>query len=88
MTLLVLLGVCLLWLALAAIVKDLHAQAKDRRDERIMAAYQRQEAARMHAWNLTRIEQIRQAAAEEMLRAASDAGDQVIEGTATEIEHR
>ena len=50
-----------------------------------MAAYQRQEAARMHAWNLAAIDRTVQATAEQMVRVATEAHGDVIEGTAVEI---
>ena len=88
MALLLLLGVCFLWFVLAGIVRDRHARAKERRDERIVAAYQRQEAARMHAWNLAHIQQVREVAIQEMLRVADNANGHIVEGTAVEVMRR
>ena len=88
MALLVLLGVCLLWCFLVSLAKELHAEAKDRRDDRIMAAYQRQEDARWHAHNLADIDRAARTTAEEMVRVAAEANGGVIEGTAVEIDRR
>jgi hypothetical protein len=78
-------GAILLWLFFVGVIKELHAEAKNRRDERIMAAYQRQEAARMHARKLASIDRTVQATAEEMERIATEVDSDVIEGTAVEI---
>lgn len=69
-------------------VKELNTRAKDRRDERIMAAYERQEEARFHAYNLAAIDRTARATAEEMLRVAAEARGEVVEGTGREIEQR
>jgi len=74
----------LVWLAITT-VKDLDAKAEERSNERIMAAYQRQEAARYHAQNLAAIDRAVQATAEEMVRTAAEARGEIIEGTAVEI---
>lgn len=66
-------------------VKDSYTKSKDRRDDRIMAAYQRQEAARQHARNLADIERIRRATAEELIRVATEAQGETIEGTAVGV---
>jgi hypothetical protein len=50
-------------------------------------AYERQEAARLHADDLAEIARIRRATAEEMIRVAVGDAD-VIEGTAIEIRRR
>jgi hypothetical protein len=74
----------LVWLAITT-VKDLDAKAEERSNERIMAAYQRQEAIRYHAQNLAAIDRAARATAEEMVRTAAEARGEIIEGTAVEI---
>jgi hypothetical protein len=74
-----------LWFVVAEVVKSTYAQAKDRRDERIMAAYLRQEEARFHAYNLAAIERAHHATVEEMVRIAAGASSDVIEGAAKEV---
>jgi alpha-beta hydrolase superfamily lysophospholipase len=86
--LLVLLGGSFLACFVFNVVKELHIQAQDRRDDRIMAAYQRQEAARYHAENLAAIDRAARATAEEMVRTAADARGEIINGTAIEIKPR
>jgi alpha-beta hydrolase superfamily lysophospholipase len=83
--LLVLLGGSFLACVVFNVIKELHTEAKDRRDDRIMAAYQRQEAVRYHAENLAGIDRAVQATAEEMVRTAAEARGEIIEGTAVEI---
>jgi hypothetical protein len=85
MALLIVIGVCVLWCMVFNVARDMYTEAKHHRDDRIMAAYQRQEAARMHAWNLADIDRTVQATAEEMVRVAAEADDGVIEGTAVEV---
>lgn len=67
------------------VVKDAYTKVKDRRDDRIMTAYQRQEAVRQHARNLVDIERIRQATTDELIHVATEARAEVIEGTAVEV---
>jgi hypothetical protein len=68
-----------------AAVRELHTCAKDRRNERIIAAYLRQEEARTHACDLAAIERIRRTTTDELLRVAAEARDDVIESTAVEV---
>jgi hypothetical protein len=84
----ILIAIALLFASFIAVevVKDTYTKAKDRRDDRIMAAYQRQQAARQHAANLADIERIRQATAEELVRVAAEASSEFIEGTAVEVQ--
>jgi hypothetical protein len=84
MALLILLGVCLVGCFLVSVAKELHTEASRRRDDRIMAAYQRQEAARIHAGNLADIDRTVRATADEMNRVAAEADGEIIEGTAVE----
>jgi hypothetical protein len=78
----------ILWFVLVEVVKNAHAGAKDRRDERIMTAYLQQEEARFHAYNLAAIDRTVRATAEEMLRVAAEARGDVVEGTAVEVKDR
>ncbi len=66
-------------------IEEACVEAKRARDVRNAAAYRAAEAARMHAWNLERIERVRKAATEEMLRVAFEDSGEVIEGTAVEV---
>jgi hypothetical protein len=88
MLLIVVLVAVVVGFCIAEAVKDGHAKAKDRRDERITAAYQRQEETRFHVYRLAGIERTRRATAEELIRVAREAGGEIIEGTAQEIERR
>ncbi len=69
----VVIGLFIPWWYAVAVAKEMHAQARDRRDDRIMAAYLQREDIRMHAWNLASIERVRQATVEEMILAAGEA---------------
>jgi hypothetical protein len=88
MWIVIVLVVFVLWFVLVEVVKGTHTKAKDRRDERIMAAYQRREDARFHAYNLAAIERTRQATVEELMHIAAEASSDVIEGTAVEVTDR
>jgi hypothetical protein len=80
-------GVIVLWFFLVGLARELHMEASHRRDDRIMAAWEREESARAHRYRLAEIEARRQATAEEMIRVAADASGKIIEGSAVE-EHR
>ncbi|HEX5852519.1 MAG TPA: hypothetical protein VFY36_05450 [Solirubrobacteraceae bacterium] len=80
--------VLFLFVVLEDVFKDLYIEARDRSDERIMAAYQRQEAARAHAENLAGIDRAVRATSDEMIRVAAEARDDVVEGTAVEVTRR
>ena len=86
MALLIVIGVCVLWCMVLNVARDMYTEAKHRRDDRIMAAYQRQEAARMHAWNLADIDRTVQATAEAMVRVAAEARGEIVESTSVEVE--
>jgi hypothetical protein len=85
MALFILLGGFALWCLLFNLARELHTEANNRRDDRILAAYHRQEAARYHAQNLAAIERKRRATAAEMVRVATEANGEIIEGTAVEV---
>lgn len=74
-------GLFIVWWYTVTVVKEMRAQARDRRDDRVMTAYLQREDIRMHAWNLASIERVQRATAEEMVRVAAEAGGEVIEGT-------
>ncbi len=77
-------GLVIAWWYVVAVAKEMHAQAKDRRDDRIMTAYLQREDIQMHAWNLASIERARQATAEEMVRVAAETRGEIIEGTSVQ----
>lgn len=81
----IVIGLFITWWYVVAVAKEMRAQARDRRDDRVMAAYLQREDIRMHAWNLASIERARQATSEEMLRVAAEGCGEVIEGTAVEV---
>ena len=85
MAVLILISAWFLWFVVVEIVKDTHTKVTDRRRNRIMATYQRQEAVRMHAWSLADIDRTTQATVDEMIRVAAEADSDVIEGTAVEV---
>jgi hypothetical protein len=84
----IVIGLFIAWWYAVAVAKEMHAQARDRRHDRIMAAYLQREDIRMHAWNLASIERVQRATAEEMVRVAAEANGEVIEGTCHEVEPR
>jgi hypothetical protein len=88
MAIVIVIGLIVLWFCAVEVVKDRHTKGKHRRDDRIMAAYQRQEEARFHAYDLAAIERTRRAALEELIRVAAEAGGDVIEGTTVEARDR
>lgn len=88
MELLILIGVFVLWCFLFNLAREIHTNARGRRDDRVMVAYQHQEAARAHAEDLAGIDRAVRATSDEMIRVAAEAHDDVIEGTATEISPR
>ena len=81
-------GVVLLWFVLAEVVKQLHKEAKERWEERVMADYRRAEDARYHRIQLEGIEAVRRSTTEAMIKAAQEAGGEIIEGTVHEVERR
>jgi hypothetical protein len=81
-------GAVLLWFVLVDVVKQLHQEAKERWEDRVMTDYLRAEDARYHRYQLEKIEEVRQATTDEMVRAAQDAGGGLVQGTAVEIEPR
>lgn len=74
-------GLLIAWWYAVTVAKEIHAQARNRRDDRVMTAYLQREDIRMHAWNLASIERVRQATTEEMVRVAAEARGEAIEGT-------
>lgn len=86
MALLIVIGVCVLWCMVFNVARDMYTEAKRRRDDRIMVAYQRQEAARMHAWNLADIDRTVRATADAMVRVASEADGEIVDSTAVKVE--
>jgi putative lipase involved disintegration of autophagic bodies len=72
----------------AEVIKDTYTKAKDRSDERIMAAYLAAEDAHYHRQRLEAIDRTVQATSEEMMRIATEARGEVIEGTAVEVTRR
>jgi hypothetical protein len=81
-------GVVLLWFFLVGVVKQLHQDAKERWEDRVMADYLRAEDARAHRNLLADIEARRRSTTEAMIREAQRAGGEIIEGTAHEVEPR
>ena len=88
MTLAIVIVMCVVWYLGLCVAKEIYADAKDRRDDRIMAAWKRQEDARSHAENLAAIDRTAQATAEEMVRVAGEANGSVITGTSVDIRRR
>jgi len=84
----ILIVVLFLFVVLEDVFKDLYTKAKDRSDERIMAAYLVAEDARYHRQRLAEIDRTVQATSEEMARIAAEARGEVIEGTAREVTRR
>jgi hypothetical protein len=85
MTLLIGIGLLLAWWFLVCLAKELCTEVKQRRGDRIMAAWEHQEEARQHAQNLVNIERVRWAATEEMVRVAAEAKGDIIESTAIDV---
>jgi tetrahydromethanopterin S-methyltransferase subunit G len=80
--------VLFLFVVLEDVFKDLYTKAKDRSDERIMAAYLVAEDARYHRQRLEKIDRTVQATCEEMALIAAEARGEVIEGTARKVARR
>jgi hypothetical protein len=82
MAILSIVGAVIVWSILAAIadlLKEAHAQAQDRRDDRIMVAWRQQEAACFHAERLAKIDRTVWQAAEEMSRIVAEEPGEVLE---------
>ncbi len=88
MELLIVIGVCVLWCMLFNVARDLHTQARHRREDRVMSDYLEAEDARYHHLRMAEIDATVERAKAEMARiAAEDRGD-VLDGTCQEIEPR
>ncbi|HEV7564380.1 MAG TPA: hypothetical protein VGO31_00275 [Microbacteriaceae bacterium] len=85
MTLAIVIAAFLVWYFGLFIAKEMYADAKNRHDDRIWAAYHRKEAARWHAQRLSEIDWAANAAAEEMVRVANEGSGQIVEGAAREV---
>jgi hypothetical protein len=85
MSLLIIIGLFLAWWFAVETTKELHTRAKDRRDERIMAAHESVEEARAYNYPLEAIECARLNGLQELHRIAAEARSEVIEGTAVEV---
>ena len=80
-----LLGLCLLWLAVWSVGREMAEEAKRREATRIMLAWEREEEARAHLHRLAAIEIARLNGIRELHRIAAEARGEVIEGTAVEV---
>ena len=78
-------GAILMWFFLVGVIKQVHQDAKERREDRVMADYLRAEEARAHYGRLEEIEASRRATTEELIRTAREVSGDVIDGTAVEI---
>jgi hypothetical protein len=88
MGLVIVVVVLFLVIALEGVFKDLYTDAKDRRDDEVMADYLRAEDVRYHRYRLEEIDRAVQATSDEMARIATEARGEVIEGTCQEVEPR
>jgi hypothetical protein len=84
MGLLILLGLCFLWLAVWTLGREMAEDAKRRRNDRIMVAWERQEEARAHQYRLAAIETARLNGIRELHRIAAEAKGEIIQGTIVE----
>lgn len=85
MSLLIVLGLLVVWWLAVETVKEMHVRTKERRDERIMAAHESAEEARAYNYPLIAIEAARLNGLQELRRIAAEAQGEVIEGTAIEV---
>lgn len=70
------------------VVKELATEISDREDDRIMAAYRREEEAWAHHYHLAAIETARRNGMKELRRIAAEAQGEVVEGRCREVERR
>jgi hypothetical protein len=87
LTVLILITAYLVISSIGIWIKDEATRSRQRWESRVYAAAERQDAARLHAYNLASIERVRRNTAAELVRIATDDGGDVIEGTAVEV-HR
>jgi hypothetical protein len=78
-------GVPLLILGLMALAEQAYYDGLERKKERVMAAYARQEAAQAHRRRLEAIDIAVYTTEQELTRIAAEAGGEIIEGTAVEV---
>jgi chloramphenicol 3-O-phosphotransferase len=88
MTLAIAVGLFIVWYFGLFAAKEMYADAKSRREDRIMASYLRQEDTRWHAQRLADIDRTAQATVDEMIRVAAEPDAEVVEGHSVEIERR
>lgn len=70
----------------STVIKEAHTNAKHRWEDEVMTDYLRAEDARYHRLRLEAIDRAVQATGEEMARIADEAGGEIIDGTAIEVE--
>ena len=88
MSLLIVVGLFLAWWLAVETVKEMHARAKEHRDERIMTAHESAEEVRAYNYPLIALETARLNGLHELWRIAAEAQGEVIEGTCREVEPR
>jgi hypothetical protein len=87
MSLLIVIGLFLVWWLAVETIKEMDTRAKERRDERIMAAHESAEDARAYNYPLIAIETARLNGIRELQRIAAEAKGAIIESTAVEVRH-
>lgn len=88
MTTVIVIGLFVVWYLGLFVAKEMHAEAQQRHEDRVMAAYLRREAARWHAQRLANIDRAAVLAVVQMVRAAAEARRDVVEGAAAEVKPR
>jgi hypothetical protein len=85
MSLALIIGAGLSWWFVVTVAKELHAEAKHRWEDEVMAEYLKEEETRAHIQRLSDIDTTVRATTEELDRIAAEAQGDVIEGTVIEM---